>query len=184
MHMALQTKPWTLADLHRLPDDGNRYELVRGELFVTPAPSPGHEELASTLGSILDRYTLENGLGRVYRPRAVIQALGSEVEPDIMVRPRASRAGERWAQLPLPILIVEIVSSTTRRRDHLQKRALYVDAGIPEYWIVDGYERTVRVVRPEHEDNLARGSLIWHPTAASAPLTIDLPTFFRDALGT
>jgi Uma2 family endonuclease len=184
MHMAQQTKPWTLADLHRLPDDGNKYELVRGELFVTPAPSVGHEELASTLGRILDRYAEQHGLGLVYRPRAVVQTLDSEVEPDIMVRSRASKAGEKWAQLPLPILIVEIVSSTTRRRDHLQKRALYVDAGIPEYWIVDGYERTVRVVRPGEDDNLIRESLTWHPTAASDALTIDLPTFFRDALGT
>jgi Uma2 family endonuclease len=92
--------------------------------------------------------------------------------------------GETWAELPLPILVIEIVSNTTRRRDHLQKRALYLDAGIPEYWIVDGHERTVRVVRPGHDDQLNRESVTWHPSSAAAALTIDLPTFFRDALGT
>jgi len=183
MHMAQTTGGWTLPELHRLPDDGNKYELVRGELFVTPPPSVAHEELAYVLGRILDRYVDAWGLGRVYRPRAVIQVLESQVEPDLMVRPIAKTVSQSWAHAPLPILVVEILSDSTRRRDQLQKLGLYLDAGIPEYWIVDGDERTIRVVRPECGDLLTRDALAWHPVDAADPLVIDLPTVFRDSLG-
>ncbi|MGI9077153.1 MAG: Uma2 family endonuclease [Gemmatimonadaceae bacterium] len=181
--MAQTTGEWTLAELHRLPEDGNKYELVRSELFVTPPPSVAHEELASLLGRILDRYVDACRLGRVYRPRAVIQVLKSEVEPDLMVRPIVKTVPDSWAEAPLPILVVEILSNTTRRRDHVQKRKLYLDAGIPEYWIVDGEERTIHIVRPGRHDLVTRDRLAWHPAGAVEPLVIDLPAFFRDALG-
>lgn len=182
MHMAQTTDGWTLEELHRLPDDGNKYELVRGELFVTPPPSVGHEELASLLARILDAYVAAAGLGRVYRPRAVLRTLDSEVEPDLMVRTPAGRKAD-WADAPLPILIVEILSGSTRRRDHMQKREFYLDAGVPEYWIVDGHQRLIRVVRPGRADVLAAESLAWHPPGASAPLVVDVQKFFREALG-
>jgi Uma2 family endonuclease len=83
--MALSTRAWTLAELDRLPNDGNRYELVDGELFVTPAPSTANEELASALLSRLVPYVQSQHIGRVYTPHAVVRALGSEVEPDLMV---------------------------------------------------------------------------------------------------
>ena len=181
--MPQTTGGWTIAELHRLPDDGNKYELVRSELFVTPPPSVAHEELASLLGRILDRHVDACRLGRVYRPRAVIQVLKSEVEPDIMVRPIVKTVPESWAQAPLPILVVEILSDSTRRRDHVQKRKLYLDAGIPEYWIVDGDTRTIRIVRPGRHDLVTRDTLNWHPADAAEPLIIDVPTLFRDALG-
>jgi Uma2 family endonuclease len=181
--MAQTTGGWTLAELHRLPDDGNKYELVRGELFVTPPPSVAHEELASVLARILDRYVEPRGLGRVYRPRAVIRVLESEVEPDLMVRPTVRRVADDWANAPLPILVVEILSDSTRRRDNVQKRQLYHDAGIPEYWIVDGDHRTIRVIRSEQKDFVVTDTIAWHPAGANAPLVIDLPAFFREALG-
>ncbi|MEO7359410.1 MAG: Uma2 family endonuclease, partial [Gemmatimonadaceae bacterium] len=68
--MATETKQWTLAELRSLPDDGNRYELVRGALFVTPAPSNPHERIAARLTRILDPYAAKHGLGDVYRPRS------------------------------------------------------------------------------------------------------------------
>ena len=161
MHMAQTTGGWTLPELHRLPDDGNKYELVRGELFVTPPPSVAHEELASVLGRILDRYVDAWGLGRVYRPRAVIQVMESQVEPDLMVRPILKMVSDSWARAPLPILVVEILSGSTRRRDHVQKRELYLDVGVPEYWIVDGDERTIRVVRPGRDDFVNREIVVF-----------------------
>lgn len=180
--MAQTTHGWTLEELHRLPDDGNKYELVRGELFVTPPPSVGHEELASLLARILDAYVAAAGLGRVYRPRAVLRALDSEVEPDLMVRAPTGRNAD-WADAPVPILVVEILSDSTRRRDRVQKREFYVDAGVPEYWIIDGQERIIRVVRPGRADVLAAESLEWHPLGAGAPLVVDVQNFFREALG-
>ena len=183
MHMAQSTGGWTLAELHRLPNDGNKYELVRGELFVTPAPSVAHEELAAVLARILDRYVEPRALGRVYGPRSVIRVLESEVEPDLMVRPLTARLVNDWADAPLPILVVEILSDSTRRRDNGAKRQLYRDAGVPEYWIVDGDGRTIRVIRANDDDVVTAESVAWHPAGADDALIIDLAAFFREALG-
>src|SRR5437879_10945231 len=86
MHMATQTKRWTLEELHSLPDDGNKYELVRGDLFVTPPPSEEHETILARLHALLIPYVAANALGMVYSPRSVVRFDGSEVEPDLMVR--------------------------------------------------------------------------------------------------
>ena len=70
--MATETKQWTLAELHRLPDDGNTYELVRGVLFVTPAPTPPHQTIDARLNALLTPYVIQQRLGYVYHPRAVL----------------------------------------------------------------------------------------------------------------
>jgi Uma2 family endonuclease len=128
MHMATKTKRWTLEEVHSLPDDGNKYELVRGDLFVTPPPTDEHETIAARLARILDPYVAAHQLGLVYRPRAVMRFDGSEVEPDLMIRqPQRGKSGS-WDDAPIPILIVEVLSGSTRWRDYLQKRELYMDA--------------------------------------------------------
>lgn len=183
MHMATHIKRWTLEEVHSLPDDGNRYELVDGELFVTPPPSVGHEEVLAVLTPILSDYVRRWRLGRVYHPRAVIRARGSEVEPDLMVRPVAASPSAEWSELLLPILVVEISSGTTRRRDQMQKRAFYLRLGIPEYWIVDRRAGTIWVVRPGLDDLACKDSLIWQPTGAAEPLVLDVSRVFREAAG-
>ena len=117
MLMAPATSAWTLAELDRLPDDGNKYELIDGELFVTPTPSPAHERLASVLNAIISPFVRAERLGDIYTPRAVVRAEGSEVEPDLMVRRATVPLPEKWDQMPTPSLVVEILSRTTRRRD-------------------------------------------------------------------
>lgn len=174
---------WTLADLERLPDDGNKYEVVRGELFVTPPPNYGHESIASVLHSILEPYVRAHSVGQIQRPRAVFRFEGSEVEPDLIVRPATATLPRDWQSAPKPLLIVEILSDSTRRRDHVAKREFYVDAEIPEYWIVSGDERTVRVVRPGTDDNVVAGSFGWQPLHDVAPLMVDVRALFREAIG-
>ena len=183
MLMAQTTAAWTLAELDRLPDDGNKYELVDGELFVTPAPSPGHETLAAELLVILMQYVLAQNLGRVYTPRSVVRTQGSEVEPDLMVRPAMPTLPKAWADMPTPLLVVEIASRTTRRRDNVQKRVFYSGIGVPEYWIVDRETRSIRVIRPHADDMDATAELLWWPRGASEPLRIDVPAYFHAALG-
>jgi Uma2 family endonuclease len=178
MHMATATKRWTLEELHRLPDDGNKYELVRGELFVTPPPVPEHETIAARLTDILGPYVRAHQLGHVYHPRAVFRVDGSEVEPDLMVRQAPTNPDTRWEHMARPILIVEIISDSTRRRDYGRKRDFYIDNGIAEYWIVDAERATIIVVRPEEPDRVVGDRVIWAPPGASEPLEVELSAVF------
>lgn len=182
MHaMAHFASEWTLEQLHRLPDDGNRYELVHGELFVTPSPSVGHEELVAVLANVLHPYVSQWRLGRIYTRRAVVQTYDAQVEPDLMVR--QTTVTEDWSALPLPVFVAEVASRSTRRRDLGQKRQHYLDLPIPDYWIVDRRDRTIRVVRPGHADIVASDEVAWHPRGAAEPLVVDVRSYFRDALG-
>lgn len=178
MPMATTTKRWTLEELHSLPDDGNKYELVRGELFVTPPPNQDHETIASRLTRILEPYVSANSLGFVYRPRAVFRFQGSEVEPDLMVRQPPRRPKEEWQDAPFPILIVEVLSDSTRRRDRNQKRDFYMDAGIAEYWIIDPDQRSISVIRTGQREVVASGSLTWAPEGVPTPLVFDVTQVF------
>jgi Uma2 family endonuclease len=179
--MATVSKQWTLEELHSLPDDGNRYELVRGELFVTPPPTEPHETLAARLHRLIDRYVEAHKLGYVYRPRAVMRHDRSEVEPDLMVRQPMHKPDATWDDAPIPVLVVEILSPTTRRRDQLQKRLLYMDAGVDEYWIVDPERNDITVVRDDRDDAVVRDELAWKPSDASAPFTLDVRQLFGDS---
>ena len=178
MHMAA-TKPWTLEELDQLPEDGNKYELVHGELFVTPAPTHNHETIVARLARVLDRYAEANDLGFVYRPRAIVQRRGSRGEPDIMVcKPGAARV--TWEEAPLPILVAEILSPSSRRRERERKRAFYInDLRIPDYWIVDPDKRVITRVKPGCADVVCNASLEWHPAGATAPLVVDVQRLFE-----
>lgn len=178
MHMAQQLKQWTLDEVHSLPDDGNKYELVRGQLFVTPAPAPDHERVAARLHEVLAPYVRTQAVGKLYTPRAVLRVAGSEVEPDIMVRrePERRTPWERW---PIPILVIEIISPYTRRRDLTDKRSFYLDAGVAEYWIVDPEQESIRSIGADREEIVARDELQWHPSGATEPLVVHVADLFH-----
>jgi Uma2 family endonuclease len=181
MAVSAATKPWTIEELHRLPDDGNKYEVLDGELFVTPPPSEPHEDILSRLTRLVDPFVARHGLGRVYRPRAVVRTQGSEVEPDLMVRAiRTQPIESSWDGAPIPILVVEVLSPTTRRRDLAQKRDFYLRIGVAEYWVVDPEREQVHVTRPGAEDEVVIDSLAWRPAAADEALIIPLVSIFRD----
>ncbi len=178
MHMATRTKRWTLAELHRLPDDGNKYELVRGDLFVTPAPSLEHETILARLTEILVPFVVANDLGKVFHPRAIVRFDGSEVEPDLMVRRLHSGGSLDWDDAPTPILVVEVLSSSTRRRDLGEKRRFYLDANVAEYWIVDPEARDVQVARLGDDDHRATELVTWMPAGAHKSLVIEVAAIF------
>lgn len=180
MHMATEVKRWRLEELHSLPDDGNKYELIHGELFVTPAPSDDHETVAARLTRLLDPYVAANGLGLVYRARAVFRFEGSEVEPDLMVRAEAPGIGNDWERAPLPILIAEVFSPTTRRRDQTYKKDFYEEVQIPEYWMIDPERREVTVFRAASKTTV-KDTFVWHPSGADEPLTISVASICGSA---
>ena len=177
MHMAA-TKPWTLEELDLLPEDGNKYELVHGELFMTPAPTYHHETIAARLARLLDRYAEANDLGLVYRPRSIVQRRGSRGEPDIMVR-EAGVSRISWDDVSIPILVAEILSPSSRRRERERKRAFYIDdLKIPHYWIVDPAKRVITIVSPGRPDVVCAEAAEWHPSGAGAPLVVDVQRLF------
>ena len=180
MLMATQTRAWTRADLRSLPDDGNRYEVLGGELLVTPAPSASHQAIVDWLSAQLTPFVVTHRLGWVQHPRSVMVVDGSEVEPDLMVRP--GPPVRAWEDAPIPLLVVEVISRSTRRRDLGGKRAFYIDAGVAEYWAVERETRTVLRVTAAGEERVS-GSIHWGPPNCSAKQHIDVALMFREVLG-
>ena len=179
MAVAIATKRWTLEELDSMPDDGNKYELVHGQLFVTPAPRQFHQHVVTMLATLLTPYVVVNNLGLVWQARSIIRWRDNEVEPDLFVRAANADPLSDWNNAPSPILVVEVLSDSTRRRDLNDKRQLYIDEiGIPEYWAVDPDSRHVRVVRRGLADVVAEHTLTWEPTGATGKLVIDPRTLF------
>ena len=130
---------WTYDDYLRLPDDGTRVEILDGQKFVTPAPTPRHQLVIATLLPAIQRFVEENDLGACSTaPIDVLLAHDTVVQPDLIfiARERLSLIGAKAIE-GAPDLVVEVLSPSTRRRDHRQKRDLFERYGVREYWLVD-----------------------------------------------
>ncbi|HEY2290085.1 MAG TPA: Uma2 family endonuclease [Thermoanaerobaculia bacterium] len=140
---------WTYEDYLRLPDDGNRYEVIRGALYVTPAPKLKHQFSVSEFSLRLGWFARENGLGRVlWAPLDVKLPAGiaSPVQPDVVFfRTENEPIWELGYFEGVPDLILEVLSPRTRSRDRKVKLQAYQDAGVPEYWMADPSSREVVV---------------------------------------
>jgi Uma2 family endonuclease len=130
----------------------------------------------------LERYLRPTGVAHVVGPAAV--PFGpNELQPDVMVIPGPRRPGS-WKDGPAPILVVEVLSRSTRRRDFGIKLAAYLDrVRVQTVWIVDHHEREVHVCERGMLPRAERETITWHAPGAPEPLRIDLPAFFREALG-
>ena len=181
MHMALKTHRWTRADLQRMPDDGNRYEVIHGELLVTPAPRPAHVYVQDALVRLLTTYCDALGLAVSSSGGAFVDD-DSETIPDTIVRKRVMPPPASWDEAAVPALVVEVLSDSTRRNDQVKKRAFYIESGVPEYWILDAEVRTFRVITAT-SDRVESGAFRWQPAEASRPLEFDVRDFFRGAIG-
>lgn len=138
----------TWSALQSWPEDGRRYELLGGELVVTPAPSPGHQRVVVQLIYALKVWADEHGGEVLPGPIDVYVHEREYTEPDVVyLRPdRAGLIEERRISVP-PDLLVEVSSPSTRERDLGVKRDVYERFGVPEYWFVDLDERRVLVHR-------------------------------------
>jgi len=127
--------PWgrelTRADLHDLPDDGHRYELLDGSLLVTPAPRLAHQVAAAEVFKLLDAATAGGALFTVIAPFEVAFSDVTVLQPDVLVVRR-----ERGVT-GIPVLVVEVLSPSTRRLDLGSKRSACEAAGVANYWVVD-----------------------------------------------
>ncbi len=185
MGMAQSIIRWTADLLESLPDDGNRYEVIDGELFVTPAPSELHQDVVAELTARMRDYVRGVGLKAIFAPFAVKFSKAREVQPDLLVVPARFDDKKRpFGKRGELLLVVEVLSRTTSWRDHGIKRRVYQQQGVPEYWIIDARERTVERWRTKDTDSeVLTETLTWQPVAGADPLTIDLTALFRTVHG-
>ena len=171
---------YTPADLLEMPEDGNKYEVVHGELLVSPAPRRQHQRLVGRLMLLLGNYLMAEPVGEAYPGGDVGFGDDSLVIPDLLVSDLPSARTGGWDSETPPLLVIEVLSDSTAKRDRFTKRRLYQEMGVPLYWLVDADSQTVEVWRPEAQfPALERETIRWHPAGAAEPLVIELSELFR-----
>lgn len=180
------TRRWTEEEFYTARDAapfGERWELVDGEVLVTPAPHWSHQRVVHRLAVLLDPYVRAQRLGEVFTsPLDVLLEPGLVLQPDVLVVP----AGElrRKADMVRRLLLaIESVSPSSARHDRVTKRPRYQRNRVPEYWIVDDTSQTVERWRPDDaRPEIISEQLVWHPEGASTPFVLELASFFADVL--
>jgi Uma2 family endonuclease len=141
-----EKKKYTYEDYLKTPDD-ERYELIEGELLMTPSPVTKHQMISREIGFELIKFVKENNLGEVfYAPYDVYLDNENVLQPDIIFisKERLNIIGEKNIQ-GAPDLLIEIISESTAYRDLVQKKKLYAKFGVKEYWIVIPGEELVEI---------------------------------------
>lgn len=140
---------WTYEDYCRLPENGRRYEVIRGRLYVSPVPSIEHQRAVQRLNMSLELFVSDKGLGEVLTsPIDVLlpQEIASPVQPDIVFFRNGNEAPIGALNYRgVPDLVVEVLSPGTRRLDIQIKLPACRDAGVPEVWHVDPQAREITV---------------------------------------
>ena len=182
MAMPAQPTEWTVEMVRALPDDSNRYEVIDGELFVTPAPSVAHQRAVLELALLIAPYVRGHRIGEALISPADVLVYGPRkfVQPDLFVVPLVKGAPMRaWTEVGRVLLAVEVLSPSTRHTDRGRKRILYREKAVPEYWTVDVDERTVERWRPDESPaEVLVESLEWQPDGEVPPIVVDLPGYF------
>ena len=176
-------------DYAAAPDDGQRYEIIGGELFVTPAPGTLHQRVLVRLLQQLMSFYHEGGRGEVFiAPVDLILSPHDILQPDIVVVTSTEDITKRGIERP-PLLVVEILSPSSRRQDRGVKFERYAQLGVKHYWILDAEARRIEsfhLVRGKFEALVqAQGNeilrheawggleihleLLWRPSPAPAP---------------
>ena len=185
MAMPTQQTSWTAEMVRDLPEDGNRYEVIDGELLVTPAPSLVHQRTVGAFHLAVKPYADLYALDCVMSPAAITFSARREVQPDLFVLPTLDgRFARRFADVGHLVLAVEVISPSSARADRYRKRVLYQSEGVPEYWIVDPEARFVERWRQgDDEPEVLVESIAWLPRDGAEPLVIGLPELFRRVHG-
>jgi Uma2 family endonuclease len=185
MHMPAFRRQWTVEDLQDLPDDGRRYEVIDGELFVTPSPSAAHQRALGILYRRIAEYLDREPVGYVFfAPADVTFSAKRGVQPDLFVAPAVDgRSPKSFSDVKRLLLAVEVLSPSTARADRVVKRAMYRDEDVPQFWIVDLDSRTFERSTPaDSRVEVLDERIEWRPDGASAPLGIDVAAYFAEVL--
>ena len=169
---------WTTADLELFPDDGNRYEIIDAELFVTRAPHWNHQQTCIRIGMVLETWSQATKLGRTAVTPGIIFGDNDNIIPDVVWASNqllAELLDEAGHLTAAPELVVEVLSPGihNEKRDRELKLKLYSSRGVREYWIIDWRKQQVEVYRQE-QDILKLAATLFKDDELTSPL---LPGF-------
>jgi len=176
------TSPWTESQFYAARDlapAGERWELVDGEVLVTPSPHWTHQDITTQLLLRLEPFVRAQQLGKIFvAPLDVKLQPGLVLQPDLLVVP-AGELRKRFDVVTRLLLAIEVTSPASARFDRVKKRPAYQRNGVPEYWIVDPDAELFERWRPgdERPEQLI-DRLEWHPVGATEPLVLEVADFF------
>lgn len=141
---------WTSADLEVMPDNGKRYEIIDGELYVSKQPHYHHQYTCTEITAQLHGWSKQTGRGRVIAAPGLIFAEDDDVAPDVVWisdQRLAAALGEDGKLHDAPELVIEVLSPglANEKRDRDAKLKLYSRRGVDEYWIIDWQTHSVEV---------------------------------------
>ena len=174
MAMAISVPLYTVDDLEKFPDDGNRYELLDGVLLVTPQAAAVHQVVASRI-----QVKLANSLQKqahVVGPGAVVRIPRTQLQPDILVYPARFGPNTDWRKITEHWLAVEVLSRSSRIYDREFKRDAYFALGVQQVWLVDWRDKSVDVCRAKGKSRVVRDTIRWR--IAHTEVVIDLHDVF------
>jgi len=174
---------WTSTDLESLPDDGRRYEIIDGELFVSKQPHFYHQHVCGKLYRLLENWNAQYQLGQAIVAPGLIFSGDDDVVPDVawLSNQRLAAAlGEDGKLHSAPDLIIEVLSPgpTNQRRDREAKLELYSRRGVLEYWIVDWLTHSIEIYRRQSAQlelsaNLTKEDLLESPLLPHFSVHVD-----------
>ena len=181
MGMPSHATYYTVDEVLAFPEDGTKYELIFGELVVSPTPRIWHQWIVMRLSKILLEYCEREQLGQVFSTGADLSWGRSDTitSPDVFVLEPQDFNAASGADVRHVPLIAEVLSKSTARHDRYGKRIVYRDQRVGTYWIVDADKHTVDVWTPDAQfPHVEREVLTWAPDGASRPLFIVLAELF------
>lgn len=187
MGMPAAFEKWTVDLLDALPESSERFELIDGELYVTPSPGLPHQQVVLRLAARLMAYTDQVGTGRTIISPSDVWKEGRQenrVQPDIyVVRLREGKPPAYPFHLSALMLVIEVASPGHPFLDYDVKRPLYLGSGVGEYWIINIEERTLtRFVAASEAPEVLTDRVEWLAEGTLTPFVLELPSFFDIAL--
>ena len=176
MAMAISVPHYTIDELDRFPDDGNRYELLDGVLLVTPAPAQAHQIVANRLQATITAALLD--VAHVVGPGVVVRKPKTQLQPDVLVYSARVSPRADWAAIKDHWLAIEVLSRSSQIYDRDFKRDAYLALGVQQVWLVDWRDRCVDVSTTPRKSKRVRDSIHWRPPGGDA-VVISLNDIFE-----